>query len=97
MSKISRASKDLETILGANLFKSLINNDVLKLAQLQAIISILIKACVDFDLTFTCGTRRTATGLELTVYINPSTTISFIISLEAGSTAFGGLPPAPPA
>jgi len=96
MSKISRASKDLETILGADLFKSLLNNDVLKLVQLQAIISILIKACIDFDLTFSGGTRRSATELELTVFINPTTSISFVISLEAGRSIFDGIP-GPPA
>jgi len=92
MSNYMRANRELETILGADLFKILINNDVMKLAQLQAVIGLLIKSCIDFDLIFTTGTRRTETALELTVYLSPTTTILFVISLEAGGCIFGRLP-----
>lgn len=92
MSALDKVSKELEVILGTDLFKSICNNDAIKLTQLQALISILVKACIDFDLTFTCGTRRDATALQLTIYINPTTNINFVINLEAGGSVFGGTP-----
>ncbi|MEG6617603.1 hypothetical protein V6C27_14480 [Peptococcaceae bacterium 1198_IL3148] len=92
MSVFDKVCKELELILGTDLFQSLCNSDAIKLTQLQALISILIKACIDFDLTFTCGTRRDATALALSIYINPTTTIQFVINLEAVSGAFSGSP-----
>lgn len=93
MSNFKRANRELEAILGADLFNILIKNDVIKLAQLQAVISLLVKAGIDFDLIFTSGTRRTETSLELAVYLSPTTTLLFVIELDAGGNIFRGLPP----
>ncbi len=91
MSAFDKLSRELEIIFGTDVFKHIINNDMLKINQLQAAISLLIKAGIDFDLSFASGTERNAPSIELIIFINPTTTINFVIALEAGASIFTGV------
>jgi len=80
---------NIDTLLKTELFSSLFDRDTIKLTELDAILRLLVKAEIPFDLTYSPGTKRTAAALELTVYINPTTTLNFIITLQAGGSVFG--------
>lgn len=81
-------SKELETILKTEIFTRVINSDFAKLAEINALLALLIEADIPFDTAFSPGTRRTAAAIELTIYINPTTTINFVITLEQGGSIF---------
>lgn len=83
-------SAEIIQILSTSIFKKIINNDLLTIKQINAATTLLIKAGIPFDLSFSPGTRREATAAELTIYINPTTTLNFTISFEGGGSIFGG-------
>lgn len=82
-------SKELEGLLKTDIFSRLRRSNTLKIAELSAIMKVLISADIPFDLVFSPGTRREAAAIELSIYINPTTTIDFVITLEAGGSVFG--------
>ncbi|MFU0799395.1 MAG: hypothetical protein ACFWUE_01820 [Xylanivirga thermophila] len=80
--------KDIYEILSADIFKLLINNNTVQITQLNAAITLLIKNGIPFDVVFTPGTRRTEPQAELTIYINPNTTITFTMGFGSGTFMF---------
>ncbi|WP_051688199.1 hypothetical protein [Desulfofalx alkaliphila] len=76
--------KELETLLATDVFKKLLNSPNNQIAQINAAITLLIKAGIPFVFEYTPGTRREEASGELTVYITPTTTIIFEISLGPG-------------
>lgn len=87
---MSNISKELTTILTSQFFSNLANSKSVKIAEFDAILSILIKAQIGFDVEYSPGTNRTAESAELTIYINPSTTLNFTINFQQGSSIFTG-------
>ncbi|WP_026476338.1 hypothetical protein [Alkaliphilus transvaalensis] len=80
--------KEVLTLLSTDLFKKILGAGNLPLVQLNAVLALLIKSRIPFDLEYSPGTRRIAAGLNLSIYINPTTTLSFTIPLEEGGTVF---------
>ncbi|KAB3538641.1 hypothetical protein F8154_01655 [Alkaliphilus pronyensis] len=64
-------------------------SNAIQLIQLNAATNLLIKLGIPFDLFFLPGTRRQAAVAELVIFINPTTTIDFTISLETGGPVLG--------
>jgi hypothetical protein len=62
----------------------------MRIAELDAILAILIKTQIPFDVQYSPGTRRVAESAELTIFINPTTTLNFILNFQAGSSIFSG-------
>lgn len=62
----------------------------MRIAELDAIVAILIKTQIPFDVLYTPGTRRNAEAAELKIYINPTTTLNFVLNFQAGSSIFSG-------
>jgi hypothetical protein len=83
-------NREVMAILTSDIFLALLSRDTVQIAQLNAAIALLIKAGIPFDVAFSPGTRRVATAAELTIYINPTTTLNFTFTFEAGATIFGG-------
>jgi hypothetical protein len=75
--------KDIYQVLSTDLFKKLINNEIIQIAQLNAIIALLIKGNIPFDLSFSPGTQKDAPQAELAININPTTTITFVITFDS--------------
>ncbi|QXM05601.1 hypothetical protein [Crassaminicella indica] len=75
-------TKDIATLLASKAFCRFANADTMKLAEVNAAITLLIKANIDFDLQFISGTRRHAPKITLIINITPSSTITFTINLE---------------
>ncbi|PHS36431.1 MAG: hypothetical protein COA82_00185 [Alkaliphilus sp.] len=67
--------KDIITFLSSSIFKNLLKSHTLQIAQLNFIISLLIKIGIPFDVSFTPRTQRDDASASLTIYINPNTTV----------------------
>ncbi len=80
--------KEFLSLLSTDIFKKILSSSNLQLAQLNAVQALLIKARIPYDLRYSPGTRRASPGIDLSIYINPSTTLNFTISLENGQTVF---------
>lgn len=85
--------KEFQFLLASQAFQTLLNQDTIKFNQLCAVQTLLFKACIPFKLVFTPGTRQVTATAELTIQINPATTVNLVINLEPGGTIFGGFFP----
>lgn len=82
--------KEIEFLLASDTFRALLCENAIRITQLNAVIALLIKAGIPFDLEYSPGTRRLAAAANLTIYINPTTTVNFTLSFEEGGSLFGG-------
>ncbi len=73
---------DLKKIFANDIFKNLINTDIIKISHLNAVIALLIKSNLDFDLCFKSGTNRNDPEASLTVYLTPNKSINFVFSFD---------------
>lgn len=83
-------NKDILTVLTSQAFAGLTSSRNIKIAEFDAIIAILIKTQIPFDVEYSPGTRRLAESAQLTIYINPTTTINFTFSFQGGASLFSG-------
>lgn len=83
-------NQEIAILFSTEAFRQLFTSDVIRIAQLNAAIALLIKLGIPFDVEFSPGTRRVATAAQLTIYINPTTTLNFTLTFEAGGSIFGG-------
>lgn len=74
--------KEVETFISSEVVRQLFSSNISKIGQLNAAIALLIKAGIPFDLSFDPGNRRNEASAELTIFINPTTTIEFEINFE---------------
>jgi hypothetical protein len=81
---LANSIKSLESILSLDIIKSLLRANTLEISRLNTTIALLIKAGVPFDVTFNPATRRIESAAQLTIYINPTTTLSFTFEFDAG-------------
>jgi len=78
----------VSTLLSGRLLQKALNNEPLTLAELNILTTSLIAQNIPFEVAFVSGTRKSAASVQVTIHINPSTTLVFVISLEQGSTIF---------
>ena len=78
---------EIINILSAETFRKLASGDIIQIAEINAITSLLLKANIPFDMLFSPGNKRFAKQVRLIIYITPATTLSFNLQFEAGATA----------
>ena len=76
--------KSLESLLSLDIIKTLLRVNSMEVSRFNTVIALLIKAGIPFDVTFDPGTRRTVSAAQLTIYINPTTTLVFTFEFEEG-------------
>lgn len=64
-------------IITSGAFQRIVCLDNITIAQFNALCTLLIKSNIPFDTTYTTGTRRDAPSLQVTIYINPNTTLVY--------------------
>lgn len=80
------------TLFSWDLFRQMANNQIIPLYKFNIITNMLVENNIPFDVSFTSGTRKEAAALQLTVHINPTSTLVFVVALEPGSNAFSPSP-----
>jgi len=79
-------------MLSGTLFRKILNNEQITLFEYNSLMGMLINANIPFDTAFASGTRKNPASLQLTVHLNPSTTLVLVIALEPGSSVFSPSP-----
>jgi len=82
----------ISSVLSGTLFRKMLNNEQLTLFEFNFITSVLINHNIPFDTSYASGTRKDAASLQLTIHINPSVTMVFVVNLEPGSSVFSPSP-----
>ncbi|MCL2363342.1 MAG: hypothetical protein FWC71_01615 [Defluviitaleaceae bacterium] len=82
----------ISSVLSGTLFRKVLNNEQITLFEFNFITSVLINSNIPFDTSFASGTRKDAASLQLTIHINPSTTLVLVVSLEPGASVFAPSP-----
>lgn len=77
--------KNILEVLSTGLFKRIIAGEVIQIAEINAAITLLIKANIAFDLSFSPGDQRIAKEAILRVYVTPAASIRLTIQFEAGT------------
>jgi hypothetical protein len=83
-------NSDIITLLTSQAFSSLASSRNIKIAEFDAIIAILIKAKIPFDVEYSPGNRREAESAELIIFINPITTLNVTFTFQGGTSPFIG-------
>jgi hypothetical protein len=81
-------NNDLITLLTSTAFSNLASARNIKIAEFDALIAILIKSQIPFDVEYSPGSRRLAESAVLTIIINPTTSLNITFSFEAGTSLF---------
>ena len=82
----------ISALLSGTLFRRILNNEQLSLYEFNFLTSVLINNNIPYDTAFAAGTRKNPASLQLTIHLNPSATLVFVISLEPGSSVFSPSP-----
>ncbi len=78
----------LESFFASEIFTKFLSKNTLKIAEITTLLQILIKKEIPFDIVYSPGTRRKSPLIEFTIYINPTTKIDFLISLDSSPSTF---------
>ena len=82
----------ITSLLSGTLFRKMLNNEPVSLFEFNFLTGVLINNNVPFDTAFVSGTRKNAASLQLTIHVNPSATLVFVVNLEPGSSVFSPSP-----
>ena len=78
---IDSFDKSLLPLYLFNLFQTIFENQNVSLMQVNVFTTMLMKYDIPFETSYTGATRKENASVQITVYINPSTTIAFNLSL----------------
>ncbi|MCL2049479.1 MAG: hypothetical protein FWG87_12225 [Defluviitaleaceae bacterium] len=79
-------------VLSGTLFRKILNNEQITLYEYNVLTNLLINNNIPYDTAFVSGTRKNPASLQLTIHINPTTTLVLVIALEPGSSVFSPSP-----
>ena len=82
----------ITSLLSGTLFRKILNNEQITLFELNYLTGALINNNIPFDTAFVSGTRKNAASMQLTIHLNPSANLVFVIALEPGSSVFSPSP-----
>jgi len=82
----------VSSLLSGALFRKVLSNEQITLFEYNFLTGQLINNNIPFDTSFVSGTRKNPASLQLTIHLNPTTTLVFVIALEAGSSVFSPSP-----
>lgn len=75
-------------LFSMDLFRQIAANEQVSIYKFNMFTSLLINNGIPYDVSYASGTRKEAPALQLTIHINPTTTLVFAIALAPGSTSF---------
>jgi hypothetical protein len=78
----------LMSLFSWDIFRQMAANQAISLCKFNLVTNMLVERNIPFDVSFSSGTRKAAAALQLTVHINPSSTLVYVVQLEPGASAF---------
>lgn len=75
-----------------DLFRQIANNDQVSIYKFNLFTTMLINNDIPFDVSYVSGNRKDSPALQLTIHVNPTTTMVFVIALGPGATTFAPSP-----
>jgi hypothetical protein len=78
----------LLSLFSWDIFRQMASNRAIPLCKFNLITNLLTEWNIPYDVSFSSGTRKEAAALQLTIHVNPTTTVVYVVQLEPGSTAF---------
>ncbi|MCL1787173.1 MAG: hypothetical protein FWG38_04235 [Defluviitaleaceae bacterium] len=82
----------MAALLSGALFRKISANEQLSLYEFNFLTGVLINNNIPFETAFASGTRKNPASLQLTIHLNPSATLVFVVALEPGSSVFSPSP-----
>ena len=82
----------IATLFSGTLFRKVLNNEQISMPEFNLLTLVLVNNNIPFETAFASGTRKSAASLQLTIHVNPSATLVFVIALEPGSSVFSPSP-----
>ena len=82
----------INALLSGALFRKMAANQPLSLYEFNFLTGVLINHNIPFDTAFVSGTRKNPASLQLTIHLNPTATLVFVVALEPGSSVFSPSP-----
>jgi hypothetical protein len=76
------------SLLSVDIFRQVLCGEPITMCKFNILTSLLISAGVSYDVSFVAGTRKEAPAIQLTIHINPTSTLVFAVPLGLGSTVF---------
>ena len=76
------------TLFSLETFRQMAQNQIISYYQFNFITKMLIDGNIPFDISFTSSTRKAAAALQLTIHVNPTATMVFVVALEPGASVF---------
>lgn len=82
----------LTSVISGVLFKKIMSNEQLTMLEFNFLTNNLMANNIPFETSFVSGTRKNPASIQLTIHINPSTTLVIVVSVEPGSSVFSPSP-----
>lgn len=76
------------TLFSWDIFRQIMNGEQISPCRFNILTNMLLSSNIDFDISFDSGTRKQAPALQLTIHVNPTSTMVFVVPLSSGSTSF---------
>ena len=78
----------ITALMSMDIIRQLLNGEAVSYAKYSALTTMMINNNMPFDVSFSPQTRRHSAGIQLTIYINPSSTLVFNIDFENAPSTF---------
>ena len=76
------------SLFSVDIFRQIMNGEPISMCKFNILTSLLISAGISYDVSFVAGSRKEAPAIQLTIHVNPTTTLVFVVPLGLGSTVF---------
>ena len=85
---MSALDSQISALFSLDTFRRMAHNQAISLYQFSSIMQLLVNGNIPFDISYAASTRKAAAALQLTVHINPTSTMVFVVALEPGASVF---------
>lgn len=71
-----------------DLFQKIASGESMSLYKVNIFTAMLVNSGIPFDMSFESGSRKKSPAIQITIYINPVTTLVFNVGLGPGENTF---------
>ena len=82
----------ITTVFSCGILRKVLNNQQISFVEYNILLGTLVQHNVPFESAFVSGTRKNAASFQLTIHINPSSSLVLVVALESGSSVFSPSP-----